>query len=116
MTGISAPLPASRSAYPVAGGWHRAEGSPASCNALHLEPAETAIQALCDRRRWLRRSTVPLHPNRPCLSLGAVGLADGLLGGFAGVRSADLRAPDGAAVDRLARFGAHGGVNGYDLI
>src|SRR5258707_14513026 len=27
MTGISAPLQVSRSVYPAAGGWHRAEGS-----------------------------------------------------------------------------------------
>src|ERR1700687_1289316 len=78
--------------------------------ALDLKPGEPAIEALPDRRRRLRRAAVALHADRPRFGLGAVGLANGLFGGFLGALGADFRAPDPAAPDDLSRFGAHGGA------
>src|ERR1700736_6793169 len=74
--------------------------------ALDLEPGEPAIEALPDRRRWLRRPTVAFHPYRPRVSLGTIRLANGFPGGFASSFCAHLRAADLAAPDNLSRFGA----------
>jgi hypothetical protein len=76
--------------------------------ALDLEPGEPAIDALPDRRRWLRRTAVALHADRPRFGLRAVGLANGFPGGFLRALGADFRAPDAAAVECLAGLGAHG--------
>src|SRR5258708_38741305 len=51
--------------------------------------------------------TVAFHLDRPCFGLRAVGLTYGLLCGFTGRFCAYLGPDDAAAVDRLARFGAH---------
>src|SRR5882724_5449350 len=45
--------------------------------AFDLEPAEAAIEALTNCRRWLGRPAVTLHTDRPCFGLGAIRFADG---------------------------------------
>ncbi len=60
--------------------------------ALDLQPAQSAVNALPDRRRRLRGLAVAFHADRPCLRLRAVGRAGGFPGGFAGSLGAHLRA------------------------
>jgi hypothetical protein len=62
--------------------------------APHLEPAQTAVEALTDRWRGLRRPAITFHADRPGVGLGAIGL----LGSLAGTPSRDdtLR-PESAA-------------------
>src|SRR5258705_6870649 len=76
--------------------------------ALDLEPAEPAIEALPDGRRWLRRPAKTLHADRPGFGFGAVGRANGLFGGLPRALGADLRAPDPAAIDGFAGLCTHG--------
>ena len=76
--------------------------------AFHLQPAVTAIEALRDRRRWLRRPAISLHADRPPLGLGAIGFADRLLGAFARAFGVNLCADHPGAEYDLSRFGAHG--------
>jgi len=44
--------------------------------ASDLQPAVTAAKTLRDRWRRLSRPAVALHADRPCFSLGTIGLAD----------------------------------------
>src|SRR5258708_30222016 len=69
-------------------------------------PTNPAIEALPDGRRRLRRPAKTLHADRPGLGLGAVGFANGFFGGKPGVVGVGFRAPDPAAIDGLAGFGA----------
>src|SRR6266576_3569957 len=61
-----------------------------AATAFDFKPAETAVEALANRRRRLCRPAVPLHSDRPGLGLRAIGLADRLFGAFACAFSADL--------------------------
>jgi hypothetical protein len=53
--------------------------------AFHFKPAITAVEALGDCWRWLRRSAVTFHSQRLCMGLGAVSLAGGLYRTLAGL-------------------------------
>lgn len=75
-----------------------------------LEPTEAPVETLPDRGRRLRRSPISLHADGPSLRLRAIGFLGGLPGGFPGTFGAYIGASDGAAVDRIAGFGAHGQV------
>jgi hypothetical protein len=76
--------------------------------AFDLEPTESAIEALPDRRRRLRGSTIALHADRSCFGLGAVRLANSLSGALAGTLNADFGACYPTAENDLTRLGAHG--------
>jgi hypothetical protein len=58
-------LPQRRVAWPADGIQRQARARLAPI-ALHFQPAETAVEALADGRRGLRRATIALHPQRPC--------------------------------------------------
>jgi hypothetical protein len=107
-TGISAPPRASRYVPRPADAVERDAGFSFAPVASDLQPGETAIQALPYRWRRLRRPTVALHADRPCFSLGTIGLADGLRSAFTGLLGPNLGAGDPAAEDNLAGLGAHG--------
>ena len=62
--------------------------------AFDLEPAEAAIEALTNCRRWLGRPAVTLHTDRPCFGLGAIRFADGFNCFFSGSLDADFGAAE----------------------
>jgi hypothetical protein len=78
-------------------GSRRGAGSPGlAAIALDFEPTEPAMKTLPDCRGRLSRTTVPFHPQRPRVGLGAIRLTSGLHGLFARMLGAHLRRPDAA--------------------
>jgi hypothetical protein len=59
----------------AADGVEQDAGAGLAAMARDLKQAVAAIQALRDRWRRRRRSAKAFHPDRPCLRLGAVGIA-----------------------------------------
>src|SRR6266478_502530 len=88
-------------------GIKRNAGAGLTTIALDFHPAVTAIKALPDRRRRLRRPAVTLHTDRPCFGLGAIRFADGFNCFFPNSLGADFGAADAATENDLAQFGAH---------
>jgi len=66
-----------------------------------------AVEALPDRRRRLRRAAVTFRSDRLGFGLGAIGLADGLLGARARLPGEFWRASNSATEKDLSRFSAH---------
>jgi hypothetical protein len=92
---------------------HRIErdaGAGLAALAHHLQPAVTAVEALCDRRRGLGRSTKTLHLFGPQQAFGSVGRANGFLGALAGTLRANPRAHDPIAENSLSGFSTHGRI------
>jgi hypothetical protein len=77
---------------------------------LTCKPAVSAVEALRDGRRRLRRPTEGFHLNRPCFRVGAVGLTGGFGSALARPLRAYLRGDDPAVVNHLTRLRAHGGA------
>jgi hypothetical protein len=73
--------------------------------AFDLHPAKAAVEALPDRRRWLRRPSVSLHAKRPSVSLGTSGFTGVFLGALAGVLIVDLRRADPTAPESVVSAG-----------
>jgi len=67
-------------------------------------PAEAAVQALRDRRRRLRRTTVAFHAKRPRIGFRAICFASGFYAALAGTFCVDLRCADAATPDNLTDF------------
>jgi hypothetical protein len=92
-----------RAAYAI----QRHAGTRLAGVAHHLQPAITGIEPLRDCRRWLRRTTEPLHLRRPQQPLGSVRLAGRLLSPFAGTLQADPGAPDAIAKNAKSAAASH---------
>lgn len=63
-----------------------------TARALDFQPAESAVDALADRRGGLCGASKAFHADRPGLGLGSVGFANGRLGALASSLGSDLRA------------------------
>src|SRR6476469_5531176 len=70
--------------------------------AFNFQPAITAVQALADRRAWLRWPAIAFHADRPCFRLGTVRRTGRLPSLLAGSFGAYLCAHDLATPDDLA--------------
>src|ERR1700730_17956079 len=75
--------------------------------AFHLQPAVTAVEALCDCRRWLRRTAKALHLFRPEQALGGVRLTGGFPSPLTRMYSTDFRAADPITKNAPSRWAAH---------
>jgi len=95
----------------TADGLEREAGARFAAVAHHLQPAISAIEALRDRWRRLRRAAEAFHLFRPQQTFGGVRLADGFFGLFARVPRADPRAPDAIAKNPLSTAASHRAIS-----
>ena len=89
----------------------RQAGARFAAMAHHLQPAISAIEALCDRGRRLRGSDKAFHLFRPQQAFGGVRLTHRLPGFFACMLRADPRAPDAIAKDSLSAAASHWAIS-----
>jgi hypothetical protein len=78
--------------------------------AFHLQPAVTAVQALCDCRRWLRWAAEPFHLFRPEQAFRGVRLTGGFPRPLTRMYGTDFRAADPITKNAPSRWPAHGAI------